>query len=144
MPKELPVKNSNFAYRSWDGWMIIGYAIGMDRWLLGMQLEWMDDYCLTPSEESFSYIMAKNKICRKTCQPTQIYYSDSKLTSLLLHLNAACLAKKQQIPILKSIVWPDQRLNPLYPALEASMITIKPPRWCYLNWKATQKFLIRL
>jgi hypothetical protein len=32
--------------------------------------------------------------------------------SLLSLLNAACLEEKQQIPILKSLVWPDQGSNP--------------------------------
>ena len=32
--------------------------------------------------------------------------------SLLFLLNAACLAEKQHIPILKSLVWPDWGMNP--------------------------------
>ena len=35
--------------------------------------------------------------------------------SLLFLLNATCLAGKQQIPILYSLVWPDQCLNPYLP-----------------------------
>ena len=44
--------------------------------------------------------------------------------SLLFHLNAACLAEKQQISILKSLVSLHRSLNPLSTALEASMLTI--------------------
>ena len=45
---------------------------------------------------------------------------------LLFLLNAACLAEKQQIPILKSLVWPDWGSNPRSTALEASTLTIMP------------------
>ena len=44
--------------------------------------------------------------------------------SLLFLLNAACLAEKHQIPILKCLVWPDQDSNPRFTALEACTLTI--------------------
>jgi hypothetical protein len=44
--------------------------------------------------------------------------------SLLFLLNAACLAEKQQIPILKSLVWPDRGSNPRSTALEASTLAL--------------------
>jgi hypothetical protein len=47
--------------------------------------------------------------------------------SLLFHLNTACLTEKQQIPILQSLVLPDQGSNPWTTALEASMLIITPP-----------------
>ena len=47
--------------------------------------------------------------------------------SLFSLLNAACIAEKQQIPILLSLVWPKQGLNPRSTALELSMLTITPP-----------------
>ena len=46
--------------------------------------------------------------------------------SWLCVLNTACLAEKQQIPIL-SVVWPDMGLNPWSTALKASTLIITPP-----------------
>ena len=40
-------------------------------------------------------------------------------------LNAGCLDEKQHIPILWSLVWPDQGSNPRSTALEASTLTIR-------------------
>jgi hypothetical protein len=56
------------------------------------------------------------------------HITDSRANqSLLFLLNAACLAEKQQIPILLSLVVTDQGSNPQSTALEASMPTITPP-----------------
>jgi hypothetical protein len=54
--------------------------------------------------------------------------------TLLILLNAACLAEMQQIPILWSLVWPDQGSNPTSTALEASMLTIMPPMQFLFVW----------
>ena len=43
---------------------------------------------------------------------------------LLFLLHAACLAEKQHISILKSLVWPDLVSNPRSTTLEASTLTI--------------------
>jgi hypothetical protein len=56
--------------------------------------------------------------------------------SLFFLLTAACLADKQQIPILQFLVWPD--LTPQSIALKASMI-ITPPMWyIYLDTSITE------
>ena len=46
--------------------------------------------------------------------------------SLLFLLNAVCLAEKEQIPILWSLVWSDRGLNPQSTTLEASTLNIMP------------------
>ena len=52
--------------------------------------------------------------------------------SFLFLLNAACLAEKQHIPILYSMVWTDPGVNPRSAALDTSMLSITPP---ILYWK---------
>ena len=49
--------------------------------------------------------------------------------SLLFLPNGVSLAEKQQILILKSLVWPDQGLNPRSTAPEVRTLTITPPIW---------------
>ena len=53
--------------------------------------------------------------------------------SLLFILIAACLAEKQQIPILRSLVWPDLGSNTRYTTLEASTLTNTPHMWLAFN-----------
>ena len=48
------------------------------------------------------------------------------IQSLLFLLTAACLVEKQQIPILLSLVWPNQCSNSRSTALEESILTITP------------------
>jgi hypothetical protein len=50
--------------------------------------------------------------------------------SLLFLLNAECLAEKQQIPILYSLVWPNQGSNQRSTALKTRSLTITPPILC--------------
>ena len=46
---------------------------------------------------------------------------------LLFLLNAACLAEKEQIPILWSLVLPNRGSNPQFTTLEVSTLTITSP-----------------
>jgi hypothetical protein len=47
--------------------------------------------------------------------------------SLLFLLNASCLADKQQIQIVYSLVWPDRSSNPQCTTLQARTLTITQP-----------------
>jgi hypothetical protein len=42
-------------------------------------------------------------------------------------------AEKQQIPILKSLIWPDRSLNPRSTAIAASTQAITPAMWSLLG-----------
>jgi hypothetical protein len=60
--------------------------------------------------------------------------------SLLFLLNAACLAEKQQIPILYSLIWPNQGSNPRSTAIDNDKRIIKEKldksrqRSCLKEW----------
>ena len=62
--------------------------------------------------------------------------------SWLCVLNTACLAEKQQIPIL-SVVWPDMGLNPRSTALKASTLTITPPMQFMVRCTPIQLLYVR-
>ena len=98
-------------------------------------LEWVIDCCLTPNEQVFSYITARTSyiwwgdVCfvldqhdwlnftvlaywNNSLQADMSLHSDTlsrirAMKSWLLLLNIVCLAEKQQIPILLSLVWPE-------------------------------------
>jgi hypothetical protein len=57
----------------------------------------------------------------------QLDHCESKLIFYEMMMNTACLAEKQQIPILSYVVWPYRGSNPLLTALEVSTLTITPP-----------------
>ena len=62
--------------------------------------------------------------------------------SLLFLLNAVCLAEKQQIPILYSLVWPDRGSIPWSTALEVSTLAIKPPMWFLIMSSLTYRYIL--
>ena len=63
---------------------------------------------------------------------TLFWFRDNQ--SLVFFLNAACLAKKQQIPISYPLVWPDRSSNPRSTALEVITLTIMPPIPLHTSW----------
>ena len=69
-------------------------------------------------------LILKQQSADRHIDPTRAHYPDSEPTSLLLFLlNAVCVATKQHIPIVWSLVWPDLGSNPRsieYKVLECS------------------------
>jgi hypothetical protein len=61
--------------------------------------------------------------------------------SLLVLLSDACLAEKQQIPILKSLVCTDRYSNPRSIALEENMLTITPSMRLKYDYKYVRRLL---
>ena len=125
-------------------------------WLSNISSEWVNDYCLTPTqqqlyhgENNLNFRWEDDEVRFVLYQYAQLdfFYSarslkqsaESHVThsdtlsvfranqSLLFLLNAACLAEKQQIPILLSLFLPARGANPRSTALEASTQTITPP-----------------
>ena len=105
------------------------------------------DCCLTPNQQYLSYIKLHFKEMmmmmaalyvtntlswiaivlahwnnRSRVEMSDILYWFRTNQSLLFFLNAECLAEKQHIPGLWSLVWPDQDVNPRSIALEASTL----------------------
>ena len=62
-----------------------------------------------------------------------LYWSQAD-QSLLLLLNAACFAEKQQIPILKSLVWPDRDSTSDFPHARRARYPLHHRR----GWNCTQ------
>ena len=117
--------------------------------------EWVSDCSLMPIQQFLSWGEQVNfqwdddEVCFVLDQHAKLdFYIASSLKqqsadtlfwfpadqTLLILLNAACLAEMQQIPILWSLVWPDQGSNPTSTALEASMLTIMPPMQFLFVW----------
>ena len=87
--------------------------------------QWNDDICFVLD---LAHWNNRPKVDMSLHSHTLFWFQDNQ--SLLLLLNAACLAEKQQIPILSSLVWPDQGSNHRSTTLEPSMLTITLHRWC--------------
>jgi hypothetical protein len=111
--------------------------------------EWVSDCCLMPIQQFFSHIMASrsyfsmrwswwSSFCwifivlahwNNSLRIDMSLHSDTLFwfwanQSLLLLLNAACLAEKQQIPILYSFVCLNLGSNPRSISLEASTLAL--------------------
>jgi hypothetical protein len=54
--------------------------------------------------------------------------------SLVFLLNAACLARKQQIPIAYPLAWAERGSNPRSTALEVIVLTIPPSMPLHIRW----------
>jgi hypothetical protein len=104
----------------------------------------VSDCCLTPIHQFFSYIMVRTSLfstrwwCPFCSRPTRwvgffivlAHWNNSPWVDMSLHsdtlvwfranqsllflLNAACLAEKQHIPILMSLVWHDRARPTIY------------------------------
>ena len=88
-------------------------------------IDWLIEWCFVLDRHAES--RKQQSASRHATLPRHIILTLGN-QSLLLLLNAACLAEKQQIPILMSLVLPGRGSNPRPPALEASTLTIKPPK----------------
>jgi hypothetical protein len=55
--------------------------------------------------------------------------------SLFLLRNTLCSAEKQQIPILRFLIWPEKSSNPQSSALDTSTLTNTPPMQLVLHYK---------
>ena len=119
-----------------------------ENWLYN---EGLYDCCSTPNKQIFSdmYIMREQVTFDEmmmmsasslvetiehwyTCHSTLTHYPDSEPTNLYFHHNAVCLVEKQQIPILKSLVWSEWGLNLQSTTIETSTATITSPD-CYTH-----------
>ena len=81
-------------------------------------------WCLMPTLAVFQLYRGSPQVDMLLHSDTLFWFRANQ--SLLYLLNDACLAKKQQIPISKPLVWPDRGSNPRSTALEANTLTITP------------------
>ena len=86
-------------------------------------------------QEQVNFQWHDDEVCFVLDQHAELdFYSASSLkqqsagrhVAPLGHINAVYLAEKQQIPILKSLGWPDRDSNS-GSIIQASMVTIMPP-----------------
>jgi hypothetical protein len=62
--------------------------------------------------------------------------------SLVFLLNAACLARKQQIPIAYPLAWAERGSNPRSTALEVIVLTIPPSMPLHIRWNVGQHIVL--
>jgi hypothetical protein len=91
-------------------------------------MRWWGPFCTRPTH---LIVFHSASLLKQQSADRHVPHSDTLFwfranQSLLLLLNAVCLAEKQQISILKSLVWPDLGSNPRFNALETSTLTITP------------------
>ena len=89
-------------------WLYIEYTYAF---VLFSVSEWVRDCCLMTIQQFFSYIMARTQYIQRNdpdVDPRSTRPDFEKIRSLVLFLNASCIAEKQQISILLSLAWPDR------------------------------------
>ena len=124
-----------------DKWHEIKKIIGRQEYI-----DWLIEWCLTSSGKYFMHFLDESILMMSDDEWTLLctiptrwahesnspredvpLYPDTLFwlwdhQSMLLLLNAACLAEKQHIPILMSLVWSGRGSNPRPSALEASTL----------------------
>ena len=100
-------------------------------WREKVNFQWDDDEVCPVLDQLLSWIYIVLAHWNNSPQADMLLHSDTlfwfranQSLLFLLKVNAACLAEKQQIPILSSLAWPDQISNPWSTTLEASMLHI--------------------